>query len=153
MHPNIYFLQNNIRDFQELLYVFEEAFEWENFTLPDEAYLKKILANENFLVVAAKAENEIVGGLTAYIFHSYETGKPFIYIYDLGVKESSRNRGIGKQLIKFLRNFALENGFGEMYVTTEQEENEQVVDFYRKTPIDEEIKVLQFTYRTMSDEG
>ena len=136
----------NIGDLKELLRAFENAFEWSDFAIPSDKYLEKILKRDNFLVVAAKVDNRIIGGLTAYILDGYDVPKPFIYIYDVGIKDNFQNQGIGKKLIEFLREFAGENDIDEMYVSTEEADNEQAISFYRKTSIDSEIKVLQFNY-------
>ncbi len=146
MNVKVNFIENNVREFHELLHVFEEAFEWKDFILPNEKYLEGILKNENFIAITAKAENQIVGGLTAYILYGYETPKPFIYIYDIAVRNLFQNQGIGKKLIEFLRTYAFANGFHEIYVDTEHKDNEQVLNFYRKTNISSEVKVAQFSY-------
>lgn len=147
MELSIKFLENNdIEDFQKLLKIFETVFEWKNYKLPTDAYLTNILKNENFKVIVAINKNEIIGGLTGYILHAYDIPKPSFYIYDLGVSTRFQNKGTGKKLIEFLKKYTTENNFQEIYVTTEQEDNEQAINFYRSTPISGELKVLQFNY-------
>jgi aminoglycoside 3-N-acetyltransferase I len=50
--------------FSELIKVFEEAFEWENFSPPTNTHLQRLLNNENFLVFVAKTNHNLIGGLT-----------------------------------------------------------------------------------------
>ena len=96
----INFINGNIKDFREMLNVFEEVFEWEEKSKVDDNYISNILKNPNFLVLVAKIDNKVVGGLTAHILPNYGTGKSMIYIYDLGVKTNFQKRGIGKKLIQ-----------------------------------------------------
>ena len=144
---NIQLVTNNINDFKGLLDVFEEVFQWTNYHYPTDKKLHHLLKNTNLLAVVAKIENQVVGGLTAYILHSYEVEKPSLYLYDLGVKERFQNQGIGKQLINYLIAYAKQNDFQDIFVGTEQDDNEDAIAFYRKTPFTDETKVLQYSFR------
>ena len=93
-------------EFQGLLEVFREVFDWEESEFPDSSYLANLLENPQFLVLVAEAENQIVGGLTAYILPGYQTKKSSIFIYDLGVATSFQWQGIGKSLIDKLLDYA-----------------------------------------------
>ena len=46
-------------------------------------------------------------------------------------------------LIEYSKN----NNIQDIFVDTEQIDNEDVIAFYRKTSFDSEIKVLQYTYK------
>ena len=142
----INFINGNVKDFREMLDVFEEVFEWEEKSKVDDNYISNILKNDNFLVLVAKKHNKVVGGLTAHILPNYETGKSMIYIYDLGVKTSFQNRGIGKKLIQYLIDYAKEKNFEEIFVATEQVYNEDAIAFYHKMPYETEMKVLQYNF-------
>lgn len=140
-------LKDEIFYLRQLLQVYEAAFEWQNYNLPDDKYLNQLLNKEDHLVLVALVNGEVVGGLTAYILYGYEVPVPFIYIYDLAVKQMCRGKGIGSGLINALKAYAAAHGISEFYVTTEQDDNDGVIDFYRQSPIESEVKVLQFNYR------
>ena len=144
---DIHFIDNNIDEFYELLSVFSKVFEWEEEKYPNKDYLVKLLENTSFLSIVAKSGIEVVGGLTVYILDSYQEEVSSIYIYDLGVREEFQNRGIGKSLINFLVEYSKSNNIQDIFVDTEQIDNEGAIAFYRKTSFDSETKVLQYTYK------
>ena len=144
---NIQLVTTNINDFKGLLDVFEEVFQWVDYRYPTDEKLHHLLKNTNFLAVVAKIENQVVGGLTAYILDSYEVEKPSLYLHDLGVKVCFQNQGIGKQLINYLMAYAMQNDFQDIFVGTEQDDNEDAIAFYRKTPFTDETKVLQYSFQ------
>ena len=144
---NIQLVTTNINDFKGLLDVFEEVFQWVDYRYPTDEKLHHLLKNTNFLAVVAKIENQVVGGLTAYILDSYEVEKPSLYLDDLGVKACFQNQGIGQQLINYLMAYAKQNNFQDIFVGTEQDDNEDAIAFYRKTPFTNETKVLQYSFQ------
>ena len=144
---DIHFIDNNIDEFYELLSVFSKVFEWEEEKYPNKDYLVKLLEKTSFLAIVAKLGIEVVGGLTAYILDSYQEEVSSIYIYDLGVREEFQNRGVGKSLINFLIEYSKNNNIQDIFVDTEQIDNEDIIAFYRKTSFDSETKVLQYTYK------
>ena len=144
---DIKLIDANIEEFKNLLDVFQDVFDWGDHDHPDEEYLLRLLKDVNLLVVVAKAGNEVVGGLTAYVLSGYEVARPSIYIHDLGVKKSFQGQGVGKSLIGYLMDHAKNNDFHDIFVDTEQDDNEDVIAFYRKTPFDSETKVLQYAVK------
>lgn len=143
---NINLVIDDVYEFEKLLVAFGEIFE-EDIDYPSKEYLTKLLRSEQLLVITAKVGNEVVGGLTAYVLVNYQVEGASIYIYDLGVKESFRNNGIGKSLIKFLIDYSKQNNIQDIFVDTEQINNEAAIAFYNKTGFDTETKVLQYTYK------
>jgi aminoglycoside 3-N-acetyltransferase I len=98
---------------RRLLRMFGDAFgDAEAYTSrpPGDAYLRRLLASENFLVVAALDGDEVVGGLAAYELRKFEQERSEIYIYDLAVAESHRRRGIATALIEELKRMAASRG-------------------------------------------
>ena len=136
---------DNMSEFKELLELFAEVFEWED-NVVDDNYLTDSLNNKNFLVFIAKIDDKIVGGMTAHILPNYERCKSSRYIYDLVVRESFQKQGIGKSLINYLLEYGKNNNIYDIFVGTEQCDNEDAIAFYRKTPFDLEMKVLQYSY-------
>jgi len=133
---DIKLIDADIEEFKNLLDVFRDVFDWGDHDHPDEEYLLRLLKDDNLLVVVAKAENEVVGGLTAYVLPGYEVARPSVYVHD-----------VGKSLIGHLMDHARNNNFHDIFVDTEQDDNEDVIAFYRKTPFDSETKVLQYAVK------
>lgn len=133
-------------EFQGLLEVFREVFDWEETEFPDSSYLANLLENPQLLVLIAKAEDKIIGGLTAYVLPGYQTKKSSIFIYDLGVATSFQRQGIGKSLIDKLLDYAKKHQIQDVFVDTELEDNEDALVFYQKTSFDSQVKVVQYTY-------
>ena len=69
------------------------------------------------------------------------------------MKEKFQNRGVGKSLINFLREYSKNNDIQDIFVDTEQIDNEDVIAFYRKTSFDSETKVLQYTYKLIGNQN
>lgn len=141
----IHFVES-AEEFQGLLKVFREVFDWEESEFPDSSYLTNLLGNPQFLVLDAKAEDKIVGGLTAYLLPGYQTKKSSIFIYDLGVATNFQRQGIGKSLIDKLLDYAKNHQIQDIFVDTELEDNEDALAFYQKTGFDSQAKVVQYTY-------
>jgi aminoglycoside 3-N-acetyltransferase I len=83
---------------KELLTVFGEAFgEFDTYqgAVPSDAYLRTLLSRPHFMAsVAMNEEKKVVGGLVAYELQKFEKERREIHIYDLGVLESQRRKGI-----------------------------------------------------------
>jgi aminoglycoside 3-N-acetyltransferase I len=94
---------------KQLLKVFGEAFqdiETYQDHLPTDAYLLNLLGKENFIVVVAILQKQVVGGLAAYVLDKFEQNRREIYIYDLAVAENHRRKGIATRLIQELQSIA-----------------------------------------------
>jgi aminoglycoside 3-N-acetyltransferase I len=92
-----------------LLKMFGKAFEDEeswSARRPDAAYLAKLLAKPEVIVLAAFSEGEVIGGLLAYVLPKIEQPNNEIYIYDLAVDEAYRRQGIATALIEALQPIA-----------------------------------------------
>jgi aminoglycoside 3-N-acetyltransferase I len=92
-----------------MLAMFGEAFdEIDTYTArqPNDAYLENLLANDNFISLAAVRDNVVVGGLAAYELPKFEQERSEIYIYDLAVAEACRRQGIATALIRQLQDIA-----------------------------------------------
>jgi len=136
----------NLEELNELISVFEEVFEMENFKRPNQTHLLSLLNKKSFLAVIAKIETRIIGGLTVYVLDQYYAEKPLAYIYDLAVLEKYQRKGVGKKLMEFTKGFCKENGFEEVFVQAEKFDD-YAVDFYRSTQPTNEEEVVHFTYK------
>ncbi|RZL40910.1 MAG: GNAT family N-acetyltransferase [Pedobacter sp.] len=135
---------HEIDKFIDLIRVFEDVFEMENFRLPQKNYLQQLLAKEDFMVFVAIQNNEVIGGLTAYTLQQYYVQKPVVYIYDLAVKREFQRHGIGKKLIAEINNYCKGIGVQEVFVQAD-EVDDYALDFYRSTGGSAE-KVVHFSY-------
>lgn len=131
--------------FIELIHLFEKVFERENFTIPQGAHLSKLLQKKDFLVFVATQDGKVMGGLTAYILDQYYSEKPLAYIYDLAVDTALQRKGIGKMLINAINEYCRHQGFAEVFVQAETED-EHAVAFYRATKPGRESDAIDFTY-------
>lgn len=83
---------------------------------PGDAYLARLLASETFIAVAARSGETTVGGLVAYELMKFESERSEIYIYDLGVAEAFRRRGVATALIEYLKEIAAARGAYVIFV-------------------------------------
>lgn len=79
--------------------------------------------------VFACLEDQPVG--FALFFHNYSTflGRPGLYLEDLFVKPSTRGKGVGRQLLAYLAQLAVERGCGRMEWAV-LNWNEPAIQFY-----------------------
>ena len=135
----------DLKQFEELIRLFENVFEMENFRLPAEEHLQQLLAKNDFFVFVAILDHKVVGGLTAYTLEQYYSVRPLAYLYDLAVDTRFQRRGIGRQLIAALNEFCAQKGFEEVFVQADKVD-EYAIDFYRSTRPTEEEQVVHFYY-------
>jgi aminoglycoside 3-N-acetyltransferase I len=137
----------NTKAFEDLLYIFEEAFEMDDRLIPGEGYLEALLGKKDFLVFVAIQNNTVVGGLTVYLLQPYFSTRPVAFIYDIAVQKSQQRKGTGSRLLEAVLEFCRTNGYEEAFVEADTADN-HAVDFYRKTKYTSVANALQFTYQT-----
>lgn len=128
----------------ELIEIYENVFEMENFSIPNSEYLQTLIDYDNIVFCVALSDNIVIGGLTAYILPSVYYPSSQVYIYDLAVKPTMQRQGIGRKIIGFLKNYCVESGHAEIYVQADFYDKE-AIDFYKATGGHPE-KVIHFTY-------
>ncbi len=100
--------------------LFAEVFaEPETYTAkrPSRGYLEGLLGGEGFVAIVALDEGgSVVGGLAAYELRKFEQERSELYLYDLGVAEAHRRRGIATALIAEAVRVAAERGAWVVYV-------------------------------------
>jgi aminoglycoside 3-N-acetyltransferase I len=95
--------------FRGLMAVFAAVFEEPETYLgspPSADYVRALLEHETFIALAAIEDDEVIGGLVAYELRKFEQERSEIYIYDLGVRERHRRKGVATALIEELRAIA-----------------------------------------------
>jgi ribosomal protein S18 acetylase RimI-like enzyme len=83
---------------------------------PDDEYLQRLLASENFVVIVASRDSQVVGGLAGYVLPKFEQARSEFYLYDLAVDEGARRQGIATALIEELRSLAAQRGIYVIFV-------------------------------------
>ena len=104
---------------RQLLALFADVFEEPDTYLsrqPDDDYLRARLADPSFVTMVAREGSQVVGGLVAYELRKFEQPRSEVYIYDLGVAEPHRRRGIATGLIRALQPIAAGLGAWVIYV-------------------------------------
>ena len=81
--------------------------------------LRKFYKDKNTFGFIAKEENKIIGFLYGYdIIHP--NGKHAFFIYSVGVLPKYQDKGYGTKLLDFVKNYAKQHGFFEMFVITDK---------------------------------
>ena len=83
---------------------------------PGDAYLERLLARDTFIALAALKDDEVVGGIAAYVLPKFEQERSEVYIYDLAVAEAHRRERIATDLIVALQRIAASRGAYVIFV-------------------------------------
>jgi aminoglycoside 3-N-acetyltransferase I len=134
----------DLPEFKSLTALFNEVFEEENPTISSDAHLLTLLENQNFIVIAAVSEGEVLGGLTAYELPIIYSDASEIMLYDMAVRTDHQRKGIGKGLIQSLKEYCIKNGIETFFVMA-HEEDLHAIEFYHATGGKSE-KVVNFLY-------
>jgi aminoglycoside 3-N-acetyltransferase I len=87
---------------------------------PPDGYLRELLGREGVIVLAALADGEVAGGLTAYELDKLEQARREIYIYDLAVAAAHRRQGVARGLIGALQAIARGRGAYGIFVQADR---------------------------------
>ena len=98
---------------------FEDAQAYDS-AKPGDAYLKRLLAGDGFIALAACEGEAVVGGIAAYILPKFEQERSEIYIYDLAVAASHRRQGTATVMIAKLQGIAAELGAYVIFVQADK---------------------------------
>ena len=133
----------NESDTNTILQFIKELAEYEKMskdvTATEELLKENLFVKKLAEVIIAEEDNIPVG--FALFFHNFSTflGKGGIYLEDLYVKPNMRNKGIGKILLKYLANLAVERDCGRLEWSC-LDWNEPSIAFYKErgaSPMDE----------------
>ncbi len=83
---------------------------------PSASYLRKLLAGDTFIALAAVKGDTVVGGIAAYELKKFEQERSEIYIYDLAVAAEHRREGIATALIEKLKDIGARRGAYVIFV-------------------------------------
>jgi aminoglycoside 3-N-acetyltransferase I len=92
--------------FRAMLTLFGDAFEDRaTYTArqPDDAYIRALLSDMNFVAIVAESQSGVIGGLAGYVLRKFEQARSEFYIYDLAVSAAHRRRGVATAMIEELK--------------------------------------------------
>ena len=98
----------------------------------DPADMRTLLADERAYLIAACVDDKPVGLVYGYRFPRLDGPRPMMFLYEIGVLEQYRRRGLGRALVEKLKRFAEEHNCRKMFVPT-QASNEAAMALYRST--------------------
>lgn len=93
-------------------------------------YLDRLLKQDQFWAMAAFAGDDLVGGLTAHTLSMTRTETSEVFIYDIAVQEEHRRKGVGRHLVKALRQAVANESVQCIFVGADNAD-EYALDFYR----------------------
>jgi aminoglycoside 3-N-acetyltransferase I len=105
---------------------------------PDDAWLARQLAKDAIILLIARIDGRIVGGLTAYELPKFEAARSEIYLYDLAVCASVRRRGIATALITELQHIAADIDAWAVFVQADYGDDPAVA-LYTKLGVREDV--------------
>lgn len=111
--------------FYAALHLFAQVFDdEENYRSqqPSPEYISELLRSPHFFIFVALAEDKIIGALAGYELHKFEQMRCEHYIYDVGVHEDHRRRGIATALIARSRQHAQSRGASALFVQADLED-------------------------------
>ena len=109
-------------------------------------YVKKMLARDDFHVVVALENKKLIGGLTAYEMKMFKRETTEMFLYEIEVAETHRQKGVGKALIEFLKQICATKKIVEMFVGTEKD-NTAARKLYATTGGKADEDSVWFNYR------
>lgn len=124
-----------------MLDVFAEAFEDPEIYAarrPSAAYLQRLLGGDSFIGLVARAGEQVIGGLAAYVLQKFEQERAEIYIYDLAVMAAHRRQGVATGLIRRLQEIGAERGAWVVFVQADPPDT-PAIRLYEKLGVREEV--------------
>jgi aminoglycoside 3-N-acetyltransferase I len=107
-------------------------------------YLNDLLSKDDFHAFVALKDKLLIGGLTAYELPMFKEDVREMFLYEIGVDENYRQKGIAKELIDSLKRTCLDKGIKIIFVGTSLD-NPAARQLYKSTSGEEEVTAW-FTY-------
>ena len=106
---------------------------------PSDQYLTNLLEDSLFIVIVAEDNSgQIIGALCAYELVKFEQERSEIYIYDLGVLNAWRRKGVATGLIDKLKKLAVQRNAYVIYVQADDGDN-PAMNLYNKLGQEEKV--------------
>jgi GNAT superfamily N-acetyltransferase len=114
----------------------------------DEQQGNIFLSDQNNLFLLAFEKEIPVGFLTAHRLQRFDKRRAEILLYEIGVHQDYRRRGIGKSLINEVKKWAKEINAAEIWVLTEKT-NPATMSLYQSAGgIEESPGTIMYVYKT-----
>ena len=117
--------------------------------IPNDNYLRDLLSKDSFHFFVAMKDELVIGGLTAYELLMYKEEETEMFLYEIGVEENYRQKGIAIKLIESLKRTCVEKGIKIIFVGTSTD-NEPAKQLYKTTGGKME-EIPWFTYNLDSE--
>ena len=72
--------------------------------VPSDEYLKALLSKDQFHVIVALQDGELIGGVTGYELKMYKKPINEMFLYEIAVEPAHRQKGVARALIASLKN-------------------------------------------------
>lgn len=82
---------------------------------------QRFLAHPDTLLLVARWEGAACGFLSAYQLQRFDRRRAEVLLYEIGVQEPFRRRGVGRALVEEAKRWATEVGADELWVLTEED--------------------------------
>ena len=115
----------------------KEIFEEEGDKILNIDYVKSFLNTPNCYAFILKNENKTIGFCYCHGL-ARPDGKKMFYLHDIGILEKDRDKGMGTEFMKYIINFAKDNGFSEIFLVTDYN-NPRACHVYEKVGFTNEI--------------
>ena len=123
----------------ELDALFDEGISW------DAEQGQQFLAHPDTLLLVARWDGKVCGFLSAYRLQRFDRRRVEVLLYEIGVEEPFRRRGVGRALVEEAKRWAAGVGADELWVLTE-DDNIPARALYAATGGREETGLTMFTY-------
>ena len=133
--------QNDISHYRQLMKLFANEFDdqesYQN-NLPSDTYVRQLLSNQDIIFLIEQRQQEVVGGLVAYVLRKFEQQRSEVYLYDLAVHSDFRRQGIASRLIDALKPIAKAAGAWVIFVQADHGD-EPAIKLYESIGVKEEV--------------
>jgi aminoglycoside 3-N-acetyltransferase I len=131
---------------KQLFWFFQEDDGISQPVAPTDGYLFELLCKDDFHVIVALQDGNLLGGLTGYELPMYKRQVREMFLYEIAVKPGFREKGIAGALIERLKQICKEKGIEEMCVGTSTL-NKAAMALYAATGGEQEPDIAWFVYQ------
>lgn len=111
------------------------------------ANLQKFIDNSDSLFVVAYEGDKIVACALSHILRHPDPTRNSIYVDEIDTHPQHRRKGYATQILRWLQDYARNNGLTEVWLATEYDDNEATNAFYRSLSPDEELKCNLYSFK------